>query len=489
MSLFKKALFAGIMLASLLIVAIGIVPTTPSKAISAEAGLAISSRDRVYTADQTSNTVSVINPATNTLLGRIRLGNPRPNVLSPLYRGELNVHGLGYSPDGRTLVVISTGSNSVTLIDTATNAIKGKIYIGRSPHEGFFTPNGKEIWVAVRGQDYISVIDPLALKEVRQIKVATGPGMIMFSPDGSKAYICSSFTPELDVVDTQSYQIIKQIPVVSPFSPNIAITSDGSEVWFTHKDVGKTSVLDTQSLTIKTVLDTGPITNHVNFADNSNGKFAYVTVGGLNHVKVYRRDATPKLVTTIPVGELPHGIWPSGDGRRIYVGLENGDAVDVIDTLTQQRDDRLPVGYAPQALVYVPNAVPTGEGLENLQPPDQMLLTLNAALTAPKGGNAFGSITIRSLGLVDGLDVLVRGLAPNQEYGLYLIGSSPAEIITAFATDANGAGTGTATGTLRERLERVTRTGANNGLKLAIAPRNSENPADEALLILADPCC
>ena len=128
MSLLKKALFSGIMLVSLLLVlAIGIVPRAPSKAISAEAGLSISSRDRIYTADQTSNTVSVINPATNTLLGRIALGNPRPNVLSPLYKGELNVHGLGYSPDRRTLAVISTGSNSVTLIDTATNAIKGKI--------------------------------------------------------------------------------------------------------------------------------------------------------------------------------------------------------------------------------------------------------------------------------------------------------------------------------------------------------------------------
>ena len=490
MSLLKKVLFPAIILASLLLaLAIGIVPTASSKAISAEAGLSISSRDRIYTADQTSNTVSVINPATNTLLGRIALGNPRPNVLSPLYRGELNVHGLGYSPDRRTLAVISTGSNSVTLIDTATNAIKGKIYIGRSPHEGFFTPNGKELWVAVRGQDYISVIDPLALKEVRQVKVATGPGMIVFSPDGSKAYICSSFTPQLDVVDTRSYQVIKQIPVVSPFSPNIAITSDGSEVWFTHKDVGKVSVLDTQSLTIKTVLETGPVTNHVNFADNSNGKFAYVTVGGLNHVKVYRRDASPKLVTTIPVGELPHGIWPSGDGTRMYVGLENGDAVDVIDTLTQQQIERLPVGYAPQAIVYVPTAVPTGEGLDNLQSPDSKLLALNAALKAPNKGNAVGSITLRSLGEIDGLDVMVRGLTPNQEYGLYLIGSNSPEIITALRTDAKGAGMGTATGTLRERLEPATRTGGDSKLQLAIAPRKSQNPLAEAVLVLASPCC
>src|SRR5258705_10673600 len=83
----------------------------------------ISSHDRVYTADQTSNTVSVIDPAENKLLGVIRLGDPVPGALSPLYKGQLLVHGLGYSLDNKTLAVISVGSNSVTLIATATHKV------------------------------------------------------------------------------------------------------------------------------------------------------------------------------------------------------------------------------------------------------------------------------------------------------------------------------------------------------------------------------
>jgi YVTN family beta-propeller protein len=134
-----------------------------------------SNGDRVYTGDQTSNTVSVIDPATQKLLGVIRLGDPVPGALSPLYKGALLVHGLGFSPDHRTLAVISIGSNSVTLIDTTTNRIKGTVYVGRSPHEGFFTPNGRELWVVVRGEDYVSVIDPMKMKEVRRITTANGP--------------------------------------------------------------------------------------------------------------------------------------------------------------------------------------------------------------------------------------------------------------------------------------------------------------------------
>src|SRR5215475_6269671 len=79
----------------------------------------VSSSDRVYAADQTSNTVSVIDPSSNKLLGVIRLGDPVPGALSPLYKGQLLVHGLGYSPDAKTLAVVSVGSNSVTLLDTA----------------------------------------------------------------------------------------------------------------------------------------------------------------------------------------------------------------------------------------------------------------------------------------------------------------------------------------------------------------------------------
>lgn len=166
----------------------------------------VSARDRVYAADQTSNTVSVIDPSSNKLLGVIRLGDPVPGALSPLYRGQLLVHGLGYSPDARTLAVVSVGSNSVTLIDTQTNQIKGAIYLGRSPHEAFFTPDGRELWVTVRGENYVSVVDPARMQETRRIIVENGPGMTAFDTDGHYAFVCSSFiaTPDRSPITSTS---------------------------------------------------------------------------------------------------------------------------------------------------------------------------------------------------------------------------------------------------------------------------------------------
>ena len=96
----------------------------------------VSHRDRVYAAEQFSNTVSVTDPADNRLLGVIRLGEPQPTNFSPLYRGQVLVHGMGFSPDHKTLVVVSIGSNSVAFIDTATNAVKHVTYVGRVAARG-----------------------------------------------------------------------------------------------------------------------------------------------------------------------------------------------------------------------------------------------------------------------------------------------------------------------------------------------------------------
>src|SRR5690349_22079960 len=96
---------------------------TPGRGLAGQA-IPVSHRDRVYAAEQFSNTVSVTDPADNRLVGVIRLGDPAPGNFSPLYRGQVLVHGLGFSPDHRTIVVVSIGSNSVAFIETATNTVK-----------------------------------------------------------------------------------------------------------------------------------------------------------------------------------------------------------------------------------------------------------------------------------------------------------------------------------------------------------------------------
>jgi YVTN family beta-propeller protein len=242
--------------------------------------------------------------------------------------------------------------------------------------------------------------------------------------------------------------VIKRIPVISPFSPNLAVTGDGQQVWLTHKDVGKVTVINAQSFAVEGVIETGPVTNHVNFAGAGGGTrsggaaagdFAYVTVGGENAVKVFRRDRS--LVATIPVGAVPHGLWPSGDGSRMYVGLQQADSVAVLDTRTNAKIAAIATGQSPQAVVYVVDAVPTGSGTSNLSPLQAMGSAQNVKLSPGNLAGAKATVTIRSLGPVDGVDLSAMGLQPSQQYTLFLRTGDQNEAawpLAAFRADSGG---------------------------------------------------
>jgi YVTN family beta-propeller protein len=441
------ALVIGTMLAGH--VGAGQVPSTASAP-----DVAVGPRDRVYVAEQFSNTVSVIDPAHNRLVGQIRLGEPQPTNLTPLYKGQLLVHGLGFSPDHRTLAVVSVGSNSVTMIDTATNAVKRTVYVGRSPHEAFFTPDGRELWVTVRGEDYVQVLDGTTYAEKTRITLAPGPGMQIFSPDGTYGFVCSSFTPELAVVDVKSHTRVATVAQASAFCPNVAVTPEGDQVWLTLKDVGRVMVIDgAPPFAVRKVLDTGPITNHVNLVRNEHGRFAYVTVGGLNEVQVYRTDTFERVVT-IAVGLLPHGLWPSGDGTRVYVANENADTVSVIDTLATKVVATIPIGQAAQALVYVPDALPQGgDGTQNLQPLGVAGQSTQLRL-GPVGKPLVSTAALFDQGITQVLQVSATDLVPKQQFLLVLTegahGEGGRELLARFTSNPAGAAIVNAVGPIRQ---------------------------------------
>jgi YVTN family beta-propeller protein len=443
-------------------------------AAASDPDIPISHQDRVYSAEQYSNTVSVTDPVDNKLVGTIRLGDPLPANLSPLYKGQLLVHGMGFSPDHRTIAVVAIGSNAVIFIDTASNTVKHVTYVGRSPHEAFFTMDGKEVWVVVRGENYVSVLNGMTYEEKTRITVPNGPGMTIFSPDGKYGYVCSSFTPETEVITVADHAIVGKVPQASPFCPNIAATPDSKQVWFTLKDTGKTQVFDAQPpFALLKTLDTGPITNHVNIVRNASGMFAYVTIGGLNEVKVFRTDNFAQIAT-IPTGKLPHGIWPSGDGTRVYVGLENEDKVAAIDTLKNEVIATSPIGQAPQALVYVPDAVPApsgdlnsamtrmpvvpeGLGTENLQPLGVAGQSAQLSL-APPGAKyeapAPTSVSLSDQGLVQVLEAAISGLEPGKPYVLALAsepsGAGVVQLLQGFMTNPAGAAVVNTIGPIRQ---------------------------------------
>ena len=417
----------------------------PTQAPALPGAQPISANDRVYTADQDSNTVTVIDPKTTTVLGTIPLGSPRmdtnADVLGAMYDGEIGVHGLGFSRDGQYLNVIDVTTNSVHVIDTATNAVVHTIYVGRAPHEGFFSPDGSQIWVAERGQDTIAVIDWRNDRVVDRIRSEDGPSKVVFSPDGRFAYVNHMRANAFDVIDVASHKILQRVDVPSAAggSSDEAISPDGKEIWLGMPNNGKTTaIVNAQNYRVEAVLDTGPRTNHPNFVTVDGVDYAYLTVGGLGQTLVYRRSTTgeaPTLVKTIANhGAGPHGLWPSPDNTRMYVALQYSDAVDVIDTKSMEVINTVRVGQSPMAAVYVARSGPGSTA--NLSQQGLGMRVENRPIEV-QGVPGAGNAQIRALPGVDEIALDVRGLPPNRAFTAYAVrGNETVALLTATSNNA-----------------------------------------------------
>jgi len=109
----------------------------------------------------------------------------------------------------------------------------------------------------------------------------------------------------------------------------------------------------------------------------------------------------PELVATVATGDLPHGLWPSGDGTRIYVGLENADAVTAIDSLSNKVVATISSGQSPQGMVYIPNAVPNGDGTENLSPISTSGEAVHLSLVSVGTDKVQTTVAVNNQGLID----------------------------------------------------------------------------------------
>ena len=134
----------------------------------------------------------------------------------------------------------------------------------------------------------------------------------------------------------------------------------------------------------------------------------------------------------------------------------------------------IPIGQAPQAVVYVPNAVPAGDGTQGLQAigiaGQAAQLTLAPVSSSP-ASSASTSVALFDQGLLQVLQAAVTGLEPGRPYVLALSrqpdGGGVLEPLATFTTNAAGAAIVNALGPIRQI---VRDSGATPRRYLVIAP-------------------
>ena len=70
-----------------------------------------------------------------------------------------NPVGVAVKPDGTMVYVTNYGSNTVSVVRTATNTFAAAVGVGNTPYGVAFTPDGKKAYIASMNSDNVSVID------------------------------------------------------------------------------------------------------------------------------------------------------------------------------------------------------------------------------------------------------------------------------------------------------------------------------------------
>lgn len=120
---------------------------------------------------------AVVDYGSRRIVDRVLLPDAPPGA-RPLIP-ETYSHGIGISPDHRTLWVTSLLDNSVSVFSMPELRRMATIPAGRGPDWMTFTPDGKRCYVSNAGSNSVSSIDTAALREMTRIPVGKVPKRII----------------------------------------------------------------------------------------------------------------------------------------------------------------------------------------------------------------------------------------------------------------------------------------------------------------------
>lgn len=270
---------------------------------------------RAYVTNPGSNTVSVINTATNTVATTIPVSEPQWVALSP---------------DG-TRAYVTTDAvadffNNVSVIDTTTNTVVATILAGRGAEDIQVSPDGTYVYVTNFFDHTVSVIDTATNTNVGAIPVGDAPGRIAFSPDGAYAYLADINDTVIRVINNTSHTIETSINVGS--TPQfVSVSPDGTRIYVPNNGDKTVSVIDTATNTVIGTVPVGGIPNSA--AVSPDGTLAYI-VNFLDDSVSVIDTVTNTVIATVPVNDGPWNVAVSPDGTHVYITHLNDNVVSVI---------------------------------------------------------------------------------------------------------------------------------------------------------------
>lgn len=286
---------------------------------------------RVFVSNERDGTVSVIDSATNAVIKTIEVGK-RPR-------------GVGVAPDGSEIYVAVSAENVIAVINPQSLEVTRKFASGDDP-EAFAVHANGNIYISNEEDAMASVYNPATGDQVATIEVGIEPEGVAISPDGKRVIVTSESTNMLHVIKVPEHTIESNILVGA--RPRAAtFSADSKTAYATSEISGEVKKIDVAS---------GKIIGKVPLGDDKakpkdvlvsrDGNRLFVAGGRANRVFVLDSN-TMEIIKAIPVGKRVWGLALSRDGRRLYSTDGVDHQVSVIDTEANAVVATVPVGQFP----------------------------------------------------------------------------------------------------------------------------------------------
>jgi YVTN family beta-propeller protein len=255
-----------------------------------------------------------------------------------------------------TAYVTSEKDDALTLIDTATLAVKGTIKSCKRTRHIQRMPDGK-LMVACTDSNAADVIDPASGQSLRRVSLGDEPEAFDLSPDGKTLYVTSEVASLVHVIDTASGKVTKNVKV-GKRPRRMAITPDGKELWVTSELDASVSIISTAD---HSVIGRVPFEvkgaraediTPVGITMTKDGKRAFVSLGKANHV-AFIDVAARKVTNLVLVGKRAWNVTLDKAEKQLWVINGMSDDVTVVDTASAKALKSVPVGRVPYGLVIV----------------------------------------------------------------------------------------------------------------------------------------
>lgn len=265
----------------------------------------------MYVQNSNSNSISVVDLTTNTILRNITVDGMPHNI--KLSEDQLTLYILTSDRDSGTIFMLNTTSNEL-MKEIPTEVSVQDIAIFNGTMYASDVLGGKVLVMNANG----TLID--------EINVGSRPQYMEVRPDGQVLYVTRLGGP-ISVVDLEQKIVIKEIDSGS-MPHRLSFTNEGAILFVVNAESDTLSVIDSRKHEIIKTISVGDSPGYV--ALNPDETLAYVTNMDSNTVSIVDAD---KVVNEIPVGNGPYGIAFSADGGDLaYVSNVRGNDVSIINT-------------------------------------------------------------------------------------------------------------------------------------------------------------